>query len=164
MGGRPRQVSACYTQAHSCEPVAFTPLCHSKALTQKLLNPDVSVLLNCKALRNASCTASKSGVSVSAFISSSACLSQYGAAEASTSSLVLTGSFIPLHQFVQLSIGNSATKGRGCCVSLLTFQGHVKTSEETESSNSSSKLLRVSLGVAETYIYIRNIFQIKVFA
>lgn len=47
---------------------------------------------------------------------------------------------------------------------MLTFQGHVKTSEETESSNSSSKLLRVSLGVAETYIYIRNIFQIKVFA
>lgn len=47
---------------------------------------------------------------MSAFISSPACLSQYGAAEASTSPLVLTGSFIPLHQFVQLSIGNSAPK------------------------------------------------------
>lgn len=107
---RPRQVSACYAQAHSCWSVAFTPLYRSKALTQKLLNPDVSVLLNCRTLTNASCTASKSGVSVSAFISSSACLSQYGAAEASTSSLVLTGSFVPLHQFVQLSIGNRALK------------------------------------------------------
>lgn len=43
---------------------------------------------------------------------------------------------------------------------MLTFQGHVKTSEETE-SRSSSKLLRVSLGAAETYIYIRNIVQIS---
>lgn len=110
MGVRPRQVSVCKEQAHSCGPVAFTPLCHSKALTQKLLNPDVSVLLKCKPLTNASCTASKSGASMSAFIISPACLSQYGAAEASTSLLVLTGSFIPLHQFVQLSIGNSAPK------------------------------------------------------
>lgn len=107
---RTRQVSACYTQAHSWGPVAFTLLYPSKALTEKLLYPDVSLLLNCKPLTNASCTASKSGVSVSAFISSSACLPQYGAAEASTSSLVLTGSFIPLHLFVQLRLGNSALK------------------------------------------------------
>ena len=105
-----RQVSACYAQAHSCRLVAFNLLYYSEAPTKKLLYPDASVLLNCKPLTNASCIASKPGVSTSAFISSSACLSQYAAAEASTSSLALTGSFIPLHQFVQLSIGHSIVK------------------------------------------------------
>lgn len=107
---RTRQVSACYAQAHSCRFVAFNLLYHSKARTKKLLYPDVSVLLNCRPLTNATCIASKPGVSTPAFISSSACLSQDGAAETSTSSLALTGSFIPLHQFVQLSIGHGILK------------------------------------------------------
>lgn len=111
-----RQVSACNPKAHSCRLVGFNLLHHREAPTDRLLYSDASVLyvylINCKPLTNASGIAFEPGASISSFISSLDFLTQLGAAETSTSSLALTGSFIPLCLFVLLRIGYSILKVR----------------------------------------------------
>lgn len=135
------------------------PTHHSKALTQKLLNPDVSVLLNCKLHKcQLHCLQARSfSVSLHQLFSLSVTV------WCSWSIDLITGANWVIYSTTSVCAAEYrkyCTKGWGCCVSLLTFQGHIKTSEKTE-SRSSSKHLRVSPGAAETYIYIRNTIQIN---
>lgn len=119
------QVSACKAQAHSCRLVAFNLLYQSEAPTERLLYPDAGVLyaylLNCKPLTNASCRSFN--IILHKFFSLSVTV------WCSWSISLIAGTNWVIYSTTSVCSAENRIQyieGRGSCVSLLTFQSHVK--------------------------------------